>query len=64
MLMHLILFHYQDYFAKGIDLEIEKDGERLLVQLWTTIFPLDWEGANLGLFENDFSYMLRRKLIP
>ena len=63
MLMHLVLFHCQDYFAQGFDLEIEKDGENLSVQLWTTIFSLDWEGANLGLFENDFAYMLR-KLIP
>ena len=64
LLMHLIIFQCQDYFGHVFDLEIEKDGEKLLVQLWTTILSSDWNGENLCLFENDFAYMLRRKLIP
>ena len=27
--IHLVLFHCHDYFAQGIDLEIEKDGMKL-----------------------------------
>ena len=64
MLMYLILFKCQDYFAQGFDLEIEKDGEKLPVQLWITILSLDWEGAIMSPFENDFAYTLRRKLVP
>ena len=64
MLMHLILFQCQDYFAQGFDLEVEKDGENFPLSHWTKILSLYWEGANLGLFENDFDYMLRRKLFP
>ena len=63
ILMHLILFNYHYYFSQGFDLEIEKDREKLPVQLWTIIFSSNWEEANLGLFENDFFYMLRRKLV-
>ena len=33
----IIHFHDADYFAQHMNMELERDGEDLLVQLWSTI---------------------------
>lgn len=59
----LFLFHNREYLSEVIDLEIETDGTQLPVQLWTTILSSNWEGANAILFGNEFSYMIRKRLM-
>jgi hypothetical protein len=45
-----------------MDLELQRDGVHLPVQLWSTILSQDWEGASATLFINDFVYSLRQRL--
>ena len=43
LLMYLILFHGRNYFEQFTDLEFERDGEPLPVQLWTIVLSSNWE---------------------
>lgn len=61
-LMLFLLFQNKDYLSEVIDLELERDGVKFPIQLWTTILSQDWEGANATMFINYFSYNIRQRL--
>lgn len=44
-------------------LEFEKDDEVLHVQLWSTNLSMDWKDSNFVLFENDFGFSLKKRIL-
>lgn len=64
LLMHMLLFKGAHYFAKEMDLVKEKDGEEMLVQLWSIILSWDKEDASYLKFLRCFASRLRILLCP
>lgn len=59
LLMHLFLFKGGDYFASGMDIVKEKDGEKILVQLWSIVLSWDREDASYLKFDKCFVSKIR-----
>lgn len=59
LLMHLFLFKGGDYFAIEMDLVKEKDGEKMPVQLWSTVLSWDREDASYLKFDKCFGSKIR-----
>lgn len=62
LLMHLFLFKGGDYFASGLDLIKEKEGENMPMQLWSTILSWDREDASFLKFDKYFASKIRTLL--
>lgn len=59
LLMHLFVFKAGDYFANGMDLVKEKDGEKMPVQLWSTMLSCDREDASYMKFDKCFASKIK-----
>lgn len=55
LLMHPFLFKGGDYIANEMDLVKEKDGEKMSVQLWSTVLSWDRKDANYLKFDKCFA---------
>lgn len=62
LLMHLFLFKGGDYFASGLDLVKEKEGEKMPIQLWSTLLSWDREDASFLKFDKYFASKIRTLL--
>lgn len=62
LLMHLFLFKGGDYFASGLDLVKEKEGEKMPVQLWSNVLSWDREDASFLKFDKYFASKIRTLL--
>jgi hypothetical protein len=57
--MHIFLYKGVTFFSKGMELELTRDSEKLLVQLWSV--DMTWEARNASYvrFDRYFASRLR-----
>lgn len=58
-LMHICLYSGVTFFSKGMELQVRRDGERNLVQLWSVDMNLESRDAIFVRFDKYFASRLR-----
>ena len=59
--MHICLFKGVTFFSKGMELELTKDGEKNLVQLWSV--DMSWEAKDASFVRVDRYFASRIRLL-
>ena len=59
LLMHVCLFKGVTFFSKGMELELTRDGEKLLVQLWSVDMTWEARDASFMIFDKYFASRLK-----